>query len=67
MKPGFFLWLVTILSFIWGVAFSFIAYTAASCLASTAARLPSFGAEIWSFMGFVVCAISLIIRGFEVI
>ena len=66
MKPGFFLWLVTILSFIWGVAFSFIAYITATDT-SDKGLIPSFGAEIWSFMGFVVCAISLIIRGFEVI
>jgi len=68
MKPGFFLWLVTILSFIWGVTFSFIAYYAAVDSGSSDKDIiPAIGADLWSIMGFVVCGICLIIRGFQVL
>ena len=68
MRSGFFLWLVTILSFVCGVTFGFIAYKAAADSGSTGkAIIPAIAAELWSMIGFVICSICLIIRGFEVL
>jgi len=68
MKSGFFLWLVTILSFVWGVGFGVLGYKAAAESGSSGkAIIPAIAAETWSIMGFVVCCICLIIRGFQVL
>ena len=68
MKPGFVLWLITFLSFVWGISFGFIAYNAAADTTKTGkAVVPAVAAELFSSFGLAVCAICLLIRFSQVI
>ena len=68
MKSGFILWLITILSFAWGVGFGVLGFKAAAENSSKKITVFSaIAAEYWSIIGFIICGICLIIRGIQVV